>query len=148
MHKIIICSLFLCILVELNLKACIIPVRVPHESYSSNIAKSDQFSKWIRTYGRIYKDSTRRVARFKVWLIRDNEISVHNEYFNTGQATFKQEHTRFSDRTNEELATSILGFKFPSTASRKSSTMTTIKKVNLPKQIDWRTIPGKKKDYT
>jgi ATP/maltotriose-dependent transcriptional regulator MalT len=169
MHKILLGFLFLCILIELNLNACLITVRVTHESYSSNITKSDQFSKWIRKNGRIYKNSTRHVARFKVWLMRDNEISIQNEHFKTGQATFKLEHTRYSDRTNEELATSILGFKFPkkrnilermmlidknenkislkkatmSTTSRKSATTTTIEKVNLPRQIDWRTTPGK-----
>jgi hypothetical protein len=170
MQKILIWSLILCILVELNLNACLITVRVTHESYSSNMTKSDQFSKWIRKNGRTYRNSTRRVARYKVWLMRDNEISIQNEYFKTGQTTFKLEHTRYSDRTNQELATSILGFKYPkkrmsmerglsdknnskislkkaaiSTTSRRSTTMTTLRKVNLPQQIDWRTTPGKKK---
>ena len=95
------------------------------------------FNQWSSKHGRVYSGEDTTEIRFQIWKKNNIFITKHNARFQHGLTTFTVAHNQFSDMTNKEYRTNVLGHA--KTRPSADPVVTNTPLVTPPPSWDWRT---------
>lgn len=97
---------------------------------------AERHDKWIKQYGRAYKDGAEKAKRFKIFKENLEYIESFNE---AGTQPYKLAVNQFADLTNQEFLASYTGYKkghHPKTIKATSFRYENV--TSVPTSMDWR----------
>ncbi|XP_058095717.1 ervatamin-B-like [Magnolia sinica] len=106
----------------------LVPCRV-----QENDGLIDRYNKWMDRYGRIYKNSSEKELRFKIYSQNVEFI----DFINSKNYSYKLVDNKFADLTNEEFRATYLGFLKPVDHVGNGRFMYE-NVTDVPSSIDWR----------
>jgi C1A family cysteine protease len=99
------------------------------------VSTKDRYELWMKTYGRVYKDSAEKERCFQIFKTNTEFIDNFNEM---GNQPYVLSVNEFADQTNEEFVASRNGFK-RSPQPRSSTSFKYENVTAVPSSMDWRT---------
>jgi len=97
----------------------------------------DSFNRWMQQHGKSYATSVEYEHRRGIWESSRAFVKKHNTEAAKGLHTFRTGLNRFSDMTNDEYRTMVLGFRSKSNVSVEANAPTP-PLLNAPDSVDWR----------